>query len=76
MEKKEFLLRLKEELEFECDLDLATNFNALDEWDSMSAMVLIGFVSENFGVTLTGDKLKGINSFEELVNFIGIDKFD
>ena len=76
MKKAQFLQNLKDELEFEVELNLSTNLNELDEWDSMSAMVLIGYVSEKFGTTLTGDNLKQINSVEALINYIGADKFE
>ena len=76
METAQFLKCIKEELEFEEDLNLVTNLNELDEWDSMSAMVLIGYVSEKYGITLTGDQLKKFNSVEALIAFIGTDKFE
>jgi acyl carrier protein len=76
MKKTQFLQSLKDELEFEIELNLSTNLNELDEWDSMSAMVLIGYVSEKFGTTLTGDHLKKINSIEALIEYIGEDKFE
>jgi acyl carrier protein len=75
MEKRQFLQTLKDELEFEVDLDFTTNLHELEEWDSMSAMVLIGFISDKFGKTLTGENLKKIISINGLIEYIGVEKF-
>jgi acyl carrier protein len=75
MDKRQFLQTLKDELEFEVDLDFSTNLHELEEWDSMSAMVLIGFISDKFGKTLTGENLKKIISINGLIEYIGVDKF-
>ncbi|MCR4030928.1 MULTISPECIES: acyl carrier protein [Flavobacterium] len=76
MEKKEFILALGEELEIETTLEHTTNLKDLDEWDSMAAMVLIGFVSNEFGVTLNADDLKEITTIDSLIERIGLDKFN
>ena len=68
--------RTKEELELEIEINESTNLKELDEWDSMTAMVLIGFVSSEFNVTLTSDDLKEINTINSLINKIGEDKFN
>jgi len=75
MEKRQFLQTLKDELEFEVDLDFSTNLHELEEWDSMSAMILIGFISDKFGKTLTGENLKNIISINGLIEYIGVEKF-
>lgn len=75
MEKRHFLQTLKDELEFEVDLDFSTNLHELEEWDSMSAMILIGFISDKFGKTLTGENLKKIISINGLIEYIGVEKF-
>ena len=76
MEKSVFLSRLQEELEFEAELELNTNIKDLDEWDSMAAMVLIGFVSDEFGMTLNADDIEAISTIESLIEKIGQDKFN
>ena len=76
MNKQEFLTELAEELELETEVQLDTNFKNLDEWDSMGAMILIGFVSDNFDVTLNADDIKGLSTFQSIVEKIGADKFD
>ena len=64
MEKSVFLSRLQEELEFESELEIKTNIKVLEEWDSMAAMVLIGFVSDEFGITLNADDIAAITTIE------------
>lgn len=76
MEKSVFLSRLQEELEFESELEINTNIKDLEEWDSMAAMVLIGFVSDEFGMTLNADDIEAITTIESLIEKIGQDKFN
>jgi acyl carrier protein len=76
MEKSVFLSRLQEELEFESELEIKTNIKVLEEWDSMAAMVLIGFVSDEFGITLNADDIAAITTIESLIEKIGQDKFN
>jgi acyl carrier protein len=75
MEKSVFLFRLQEELEFESVLKINTIIKELEEWDSMAAMILIGFVSDEFGVTLNSNDIEAITTIESLMQKIGEDKF-
>ncbi|MCG8749740.1 phosphopantetheine-binding protein [Tenacibaculum finnmarkense] len=75
MNKQEFIAELAEELEVEVAVTLETELKDLDEWDSMGAMILIGYVSDNFNVTLNADDIEALTSFESLVDRIGEDKF-
>ncbi len=76
MTNQEFCSNLAEELELEVEINLSTNLKELEEWDSMAAMLLIGFVSNEFNVTLTSDDLKEITTVDSLINRIGQDKFN
>jgi acyl carrier protein len=76
MKNDEFIARLKEELELEADVNNLTQLKELDEWDSMAAMVLIGFVSDNFSLTLTADDIKEMTTVDSLIEKIGTDKID
>ncbi|RYZ84150.1 MAG: acyl carrier protein [Proteobacteria bacterium] len=76
MERAEFIAGLQEELEFDAQLTGNTNLKDLDEWDSMAAMVTIGYVSNTFGVTLTADDLKNITTIDSLIERIGAGKFN
>ena len=72
----EFVEQLQEELEFETKLSLDTYIKELEEWDSLSAMVLIGFVSQKFKLIITAKDIESFTSLHSIVDFIGIDKFD
>lgn len=76
MTNQEFCSNLAEELELEVEINPSTNLKELEEWDSMAAMLLIGFVSNEFNVTLTSDDLKEITTVDSLINRIGQDKFN
>lgn len=76
MKVTDFLLGLQEELEFDSTLETTTNLKDLDEWDSMAAMLLIGFVSNEFDITLNGEDIKAISTIESLIEKIGVEKFD
>lgn len=76
MTTNEFILGLVEELELETTLVINTNLKDLDEWDSMAAMVLIGYVSNEFGVTLNADDIKDITTVNSLIERIGLEKFN
>ncbi len=76
MNTNNFLKELTEELELENELTLDTNLKELDEWDSMTSMLLIGYVSNNFDVTLNGDDLEKVTTLESLIERIGIAKFN
>jgi len=76
MTKQEFLVALKEELEFDATLESTTNLKELEEWDSMGAMVLIGFVSNEFDVILKPEDIKEMTTIDSLMIRIGLDKFN
>lgn len=76
MKTNEFILGLAEELEIETTLENTTNLKDLDEWDSMTAMVLIGYISNEFSITLNADDLKEITTIDSLIERIGLDKFN
>lgn len=76
MNKDKFLTLLKDELELDSDLSLDTNIKELEEWDSMTAMLLIGIVSNEFDFNLTGDDISELTTVQSLINKIGLEKFD
>ncbi|WP_395051211.1 hypothetical protein [Flavobacterium sp.] len=76
MTKQEFLVALREELEFDVAFESTTNLKELEEWDSMGAMVLIGFVSNEFDVILNPEDVKVMTTIDSLMIRIGLDKFD
>jgi acyl carrier protein len=76
MTKQEFILGLQEELDFETVLTESTIIKDLDEWDSMGAMVLIGFVSNEFDIILSPGDIEEMSTIDSLIEKIGLDKFN
>lgn len=76
MTSEEFILGLQEELELEVTLERASQLKELDDWDSMAAMVLIGYVSNEFDIILNPDDLKEMTTIDSLMERIGLDKFN
>ncbi|UIR55964.1 acyl carrier protein [Sphingobacterium sp. SRCM116780] len=75
MKAEIFLELLVEDLELQNPLTLASNLKELDEWDSMTAMLLIGVVSNEFGKTLTAEDIKELTTVQSLVDKIGVQHF-
>lgn len=75
MKKQDFINQLAEELEVESSVTPETALKDLDEWDSMGAMILIGYVSDNFDVTLNADNIEALTTFQSLIDKIGAEKF-
>jgi len=77
MKIADFIERFVEELEIEDTVvTVETNIKGLDEWDSMTAMILIGFVSNEFKVTLNADDIKALTTVQSLIERIGLEKFN
>jgi acyl carrier protein len=76
MTKQDFLKTLKEELELDVVLGFETNLKDLEEWDSMCAMVLMGFVSNEFDVILNPGDIADMTTISSLMTRIGLEKFD
>jgi acyl carrier protein len=70
MDKINYLKELHEELEIESIefLTMDTNFKDLEEWDSMTAMVLIGFVNQNFNKNLNSDEIEKCETLLDIIN--------
>ena len=73
MKNQEKLLRLMEEVFEDIDTSsfaLQTEFKNNDEWDSMTALSLITILDQEFGKSISGEKIKELNTIEELILFI------
>lgn len=77
MKIEEFISIFKEELEIEeAIIDINTNIKDLDEWDSLTGLMLIGFVANKFDVTLNLDDIQSISTIQSLLEKIGLNKFN
>ena len=76
MEKNTFLEKLQEALEENTVLHTDTKFSDLDNFDSMSIMILIAFIDENFNEKISASQFKEIKTVTDLMNAIGNQHFD
>lgn len=72
MELNDFIEKFAEQFddtelsEFKAD----TEFKALDEWSSLSALSIIAMVDDEYDVTLKGDDIKNAETIEDLFNVV------
>ena len=72
MELNEFIEKFAEQFD---DTEMSefkpeTEFKALDEWSSLSALSIIAMVDEEYDVTLKGDDIKNAETIEDLFNLV------
>lgn len=73
MELQEFIQNIADQFdetdasEFKVD----TEFKALEEWSSLSALSIIAMVDDEYNVTLKGDDIKNAETIEDLFNIVG-----
>lgn len=70
MEIKEFIKKFAEAIEVDNveALTAETEFRELDEWSSLSVMLLIAFYDEEFGKELTQAQIKSATTIQDLYN--------
>lgn len=66
MTDKEFLLLLQETLNRESPLDMKMRLEDLPEWDSLSAMAVVGMAERYFGKPLKLTELGTVGTVEDL----------
>lgn len=72
MELKDFIEKFAELFD-ETDaseIQAETNYHALDEWSSLTAMSIIAMVKTQYGKTITGREIRKCQTVEELFNFV------
>ena len=73
MEIKEFIEKFAEVFEVENvdALTAETEFRNLDEWSSLSVMLLIAFFDEEFEKEIGGTDIKKCDTIQDLFNLVG-----
>jgi len=73
MKIEAFLKELQDELEFESiKIELKTILKDCDEWDSMTALVLMAYASSNFDINLNAKDIEEIGTVESLAKKLGL----
>lgn len=52
------------------NFNLETEFKNNDEWDSMTALSLITVIDQEYGISISGEKIKDLNTIKDLVTFL------
>jgi acyl carrier protein len=72
MELNDFIEKFAEQFdetdasEFKAD----TEFKALDEWSSLSALSIIAMIDDEYDVTIKGDDIRNSETIEDLFNLV------
>ena len=45
-----------------------TEFKALEDWESLTALTIIAMVDEKYGVTINGNDIRNAETIEDLFN--------
>ena len=71
MDINEFIVKFAEAIEVENveDLKADTVFKELEEWSSLSVMLLIAFFDEEFGREISEDAISSANNIFDLYQF-------
>lgn len=72
MELNEFVANFAEQFE---DVDASvfsseTEFRSLEEWSSMTGLMVIGMISDEYDVTLTADEFRKCVTVKDVYNIV------
>lgn len=76
MTKQDFLEKLKTDLEIDSHLSLDTEFKQIEEWDSLTVLMLLAFIENNFHINLKAKDIEVLTDFNSLIKVIGEEKFN
>jgi acyl carrier protein len=52
------------------DITAETEFKALEDWESLTALTIIAMVDEKYGVTINGNDIRNAETIEDLFDRI------
>lgn len=78
IKKEEFLNSLKEALEVEDDetLTMDTNLKDLEEYDSLSVLVIVAMVDKKFKKQIPSSDFEKVTTVNSLISLIGEEYFE
>lgn len=66
-----FLEKIKETFEIEDrEIAISDNFKHYEEWDSLNKLSLIVMLDEEYGIQISDDRLKDLNTLQDLFDEI------
>jgi acyl carrier protein len=63
-----FIHNFQNQLEDQQEIQAYTEFKKLKSWDSMTALLVITMIDDEYGVGVNGDDIRKVNTIEELYN--------
>ena len=75
MKIEEFCELIRTELKEESTINSTTNFKELENYGSLSAVVILQLVEDKFDVKINPRGFRSVNTVNDLVDIIGADKF-
>ena len=77
MKKTDFLTLLKNELEIEnSTFSLNSKFDEIDDFSSLSVLTLIALADTHFDVKFSAKEIQEMNTIDDFMKKIGIEKFE
>jgi len=72
MNKEDFLEKIADILQTDNQISYDTILEDLEEWDSLSKIATIAFMSQNFNITLTFSDFNQIKQIKDLATKAGL----
>jgi len=72
MELQDFVTKFAEQFDNTdpSEITAATRYKDLEEWSSLTILVIISFVTTEYGKSVTGAELRSCDTVEDLYNYI------
>ena len=72
MELNEFIANFADQFEDTPaeEITADADFKEFDEWDSLTALAIIGMVKTNYDKNITGREIRACNTVEDLFNLV------
>lgn len=76
MTKEQFIELIKTELKENTLITLETNFKQLENYGSLSAVLVLQLVEDNFGIKINPRSFRSVNTINDLIGAIGEERFN
>ncbi len=72
MELQSFITKLADQFDDTDpgEITATTKFQELDEWSSLTTMIVIAFINTEYGKNITGAEIRSCQTVNDLFNFI------
>jgi len=67
MQENEIIEEIKEAMEYEKDISLEDKLEALEEWDSLAMLTILGFFHDN-NINIEVEDIEKCNTIGDIVN--------